>query len=93
MEERAGLNPDNRKLCRKAAAWSSEVPMTLGRTPLASFALRHSALTQEMPPPGQLKSKRDEFWDTQPNYSGRREIWQVGFRPPPKEKALLLACQ
>lgn len=26
---------------------------------------------------GQLKSKRDEFWDTQPNYSGRREIWQA----------------
>ena len=26
---------------------------------------------------GQLKSKRDEFWDTEPAFHGRQEIWQA----------------
>ena len=26
---------------------------------------------------GQLKSKRDEFWDTEPAFHGRAEIWQA----------------
>ena len=25
----------------------------------------------------QLKSKRDEFWETSPAYEGRREIWDA----------------
>ena len=26
---------------------------------------------------GQLRSKRDEFWETQPAFDGRREIWDA----------------
>lgn len=26
---------------------------------------------------GQLRSKRDEFWDTAPAFDGRREIWDA----------------
>lgn len=26
---------------------------------------------------GQLRSKRDEFWDTAPAFEGRREIWDA----------------
>ena len=26
---------------------------------------------------GQLKSKRDEFWDTAPAFEGRKEIWDA----------------
>ena len=26
---------------------------------------------------GQLRSKRDEFWDTAPVFDGRREIWDA----------------
>jgi hypothetical protein len=26
---------------------------------------------------GQLRSKRDEFWDTAPVFEGRREIWDA----------------
>lgn len=26
---------------------------------------------------GQIRSKRDEFWDTAPAFEGRREIWDA----------------
>lgn len=26
---------------------------------------------------GQVRSKRDEFWDTAPAFEGRREIWDA----------------
>jgi len=26
---------------------------------------------------GQLRSKRDEFWDTAPAFEGRREVWDA----------------
>ena len=26
---------------------------------------------------GQLRSKRDEYWETQPAFDGRREIWDA----------------
>lgn len=26
---------------------------------------------------GQLRSKRDEFWDTAPAFEGRKEIWDA----------------
>lgn len=26
---------------------------------------------------GQLRSKRDEFWDTAPAFDGRKEIWDA----------------
>lgn len=35
---------------------------------------------------GQLRSKRDEFWDTAPAFDGRREIWDA-------LKAAAVACE
>ncbi|KAJ3077933.1 hypothetical protein HK102_004853 [Quaeritorhiza haematococci] len=48
--------------------------------------MRRSKLSWKAEAPitrGQLRSQRDEFWDTQPSYSGRQEIWM----------ALRLACE
>ncbi|KAK3270938.1 hypothetical protein CYMTET_20690 [Cymbomonas tetramitiformis] len=41
----------------------------------------------------QLKSMRDEFWDTSPYYGGKREIWDVlkaAIESPDKEMSQLL---
>lgn len=36
---------------------------------------------------GQLRSKRDEFWDTAPAFDGRKEIWDAL-----RAAALAMAC-
>lgn len=57
--------------------------------PVLSFGVvalgRNQALKREKPKwksdypmtDGQLRSKRDEFWDTAPAFEGRKEIWDA----------------
>ena len=43
--------------------------------PLSLFQIR---LKSDIPlTEGQLKSKRDEFWDTAPAFEGKSEIWNA----------------
>ncbi len=57
-------------------SFSSSLPVALGR---------NQPLKRERPKwksdypmtEGQLRSKRDEFWDTAPAFEGRKEIWDA----------------
>lgn len=62
--------------------------MAMPAEPLASFlspAGRNEPLKKDRPKwksdypmtEGQLRSKRDEFWDTAPAFEGRKEIWDA----------------
>lgn len=51
-------------------------PVSIGR----NQPLRHEKHKWKSDVPltaGQLRSKRDEFWDTAPAFDGRKEIWDA----------------
>ena len=53
-----------------------QIPVTVGRNqPLKK---ERPSWTSELPlTEGQLRSKRDEFWETAPAFEGRKEIWDA----------------
>lgn len=64
---------------------SPSLPSSLSPSPLPVALGRNQPLKRERPKwksdypmtEGQLRSKRDEFWDTAPAFEGRKEIWDA----------------
>uniref|UniRef100_A0A1I8HQ58 Ubiquitin-like domain-containing protein n=1 Tax=Macrostomum lignano TaxID=282301 RepID=A0A1I8HQ58_9PLAT len=69
-------NPGSTTTGAVSAVASSTVPATAGKNqPLRRERIRW---TSDQPlTPSQLRSKREEFWDTAPAFDGRREIWDA----------------
>ncbi|PAA91073.1 hypothetical protein BOX15_Mlig015324g2 [Macrostomum lignano] len=69
-------NPGSTTTGPVSAVASSTVPATAGKNqPLRRERIRW---TSDQPlTPSQLRSKREEFWDTAPAFDGRREIWDA----------------
>jgi len=57
-----GSNPGNNVTIGKNKPLSSEKPKWKSEIPITM---------------GQLRSKRDEYWETQPAFEGRKEIWDA----------------
>lgn len=56
------------------------VPTTSNGSQRKNHPLCHETIRWKSDVPlteGQLRSKRDEFWDTAPAFEGRREIWDA----------------
>ena len=66
---------------RRASAFSDSTSSGLhGGTSTKNRPLRHEKIRWKSDIPltdGQLKSKRDEFWDTAPAFEGKVEIWNA----------------
>ena len=66
---------------RRTSAFSDSTSSGLhGGTSTKNRPLRHEKIRWKSDIPltdGQLKSKRDEFWDTAPAFEGKVEIWNA----------------
>lgn len=66
---------------RRPSAFSDSTSSALhGGTATKNRPLRHEKIRWKSDIPltdGQLKSKRDEFWDTAPAFEGKEEIWNA----------------
>ncbi|XP_031809530.1 ubiquitin domain-containing protein 2 isoform X3 [Sarcophilus harrisii] len=84
------ISPSNKEFCFSiwTLFWTPSMTMTniFDHLIIYMFALgRNQPLKKEKPKwksdypmtDGQLRSKRDEFWDTAPAFEGRKEIWDA----------------
>jgi hypothetical protein len=69
-----GNQRKNHPLFHETIRWKSDVPLTEGETESRLKAIEPLNLFS---PAGQLRSKRDEFWETAPAFDGRKEIWDA----------------
>ncbi|XP_023169591.1 ubiquitin domain-containing protein 1 [Drosophila hydei] len=76
------MNPDNETMSVSSASASRPVSagIALGGAARKNRPLCHETIKWRSDVPlteGQLRSKRDEFWDTAPAFDGRKEIWDA----------------
>lgn len=60
--------------------FQSAGPSVAGGPPRKNHPLSNETIRWKSDVPlteGQLRSKRDEFWDTAPAFDGRKEIWDA----------------